>query len=319
MDIELLNEFIILSKCLNYSKAADLLFISQSVLSRHIQSLENQLGVLLFTRDKHSVTLTPIGEVFARDSEKIIEQYKKAMKHVQMSKDGILGELEIATSQTLSTYFMYDFMIEFTKKYPHIKINVSINDNGTQTAMDVKNRQNDIGIIVDWPQIQSPLLNRQTFFKDQLYIITAPGHPLAQHTSVTLGDLSGIPMIYFNQKENLCAASFFEELFSRNNAQYNACIEAPNLESLFFKILAQNGVSIISAHIFKFMPPNVSVTKIDGPDTYLDVDVIWSNDSDNSCLPIFLKEFSDFSEKFRKRSFTALPARHPTASDIRQQ
>lgn len=301
MDIDLLNEFIILSKCLNYSKAADQLFISQSVLSRHIQGLENQLGVLLFTRDKHSVTLTPIGEVFARDADKIIEQYQRAMKHVQMSKDGVLGELEIVSSQTLSTYFMYDFMIEFTKKYPHIKINVSINDNGTQTAMDVKSRRKDIGIILDWPEIHSAQLRRQTFFKDQLYMITAPEHPLAQRTSVTVEDLSGIPMIYFNQKENLCAAAFFEELFARNHAQYNACIEAANLESMFFKILSENGVSIISAHIFKFLPPNINVVKIDGPDTAIDVDLIWSPDSDNNCLPIFLKEFSAFAARYRSR------------------
>ena len=67
MDIELLKEFLILARCLNFSNAADSLYMSQPVLSRHIQNLENHLGVALFSRDKHSVTLTDIGKIFVYD------------------------------------------------------------------------------------------------------------------------------------------------------------------------------------------------------------------------------------------------------------
>ena len=61
MDIELFNEFLVLAQTLNYSKAAQQLYLSQSVLSRHIQNLENHLGVALLSRNKHSVELTAIG------------------------------------------------------------------------------------------------------------------------------------------------------------------------------------------------------------------------------------------------------------------
>ena len=114
MDIDLLNEFVTLTKCLNYSKAAEQLYISQSVLSRHIQSLETRLGVELLARSKHSVSLTPIGEIFAADAEKIIGMYEKAIEHVQMSKDGSLGTFELTTSYALSSCLSMNFFRNLT-------------------------------------------------------------------------------------------------------------------------------------------------------------------------------------------------------------
>ena len=61
MDIQIIREFLDLAFTLNYSKTAERVFISQSALSKHIASLEKELGVQLFVRSKHSVRLTPIG------------------------------------------------------------------------------------------------------------------------------------------------------------------------------------------------------------------------------------------------------------------
>lgn len=300
MEIDLLREFIILSQCLNYSKAAGQLFISQSVLSRHIQNLESQLGVALLSRDKHSVELTPIGAVFAEDAKKVVEQYSRAMKHVQMSREGVLGELDIISSRTLSAYFMYDFMIEFTKKYPHIKANVNIKENGLSTAHDILERRSDMAIIVDWPDIRALPLSRRTFFKDHLYIVVSDSHPLAGRESVYIDELSGIPMIYFNQKENLCAAAYFEKLFADHGAVYNPSIITEGLETLFFKIISSQGISIISEHVYKLIPPNIRAIRIADADAYIDVDLIWSPDNDNGSLPVFLNEFDKFTEKYNK-------------------
>ncbi len=64
MRISYLKEFIILSKCLNYSLAAKHLNITQPGLSRHIAALEDEIGVKLFSRDTHKVTLTRSGVQF---------------------------------------------------------------------------------------------------------------------------------------------------------------------------------------------------------------------------------------------------------------
>ena len=65
MDINRIREFLVLSEHLNYSKAANLLYITQPVLSRHIHDLEETLGGQLFLRDTHSVQLTEFGQLCA--------------------------------------------------------------------------------------------------------------------------------------------------------------------------------------------------------------------------------------------------------------
>ena len=71
MDINRLNEFITLATLLNYSKAANQLYLTQPALSRHIHDLEQTLGTQLFIRDTHNVHLTSVGEIFLKEAQEI--------------------------------------------------------------------------------------------------------------------------------------------------------------------------------------------------------------------------------------------------------
>ena len=64
LDVNLIKEFVLLSDVCNYARAAEDLFIAQSTLSKHIMSLEKQLGHPLFSRSTRRVTLTEFGISF---------------------------------------------------------------------------------------------------------------------------------------------------------------------------------------------------------------------------------------------------------------
>jgi DNA-binding transcriptional LysR family regulator len=68
MRLNLLYEFVILSKYLNYSKAAEHLYLTQPVLSRHISELESRVGAQLLVRNTRNVQLTEMGRIFAEGS-----------------------------------------------------------------------------------------------------------------------------------------------------------------------------------------------------------------------------------------------------------
>ncbi len=65
------------AKCLNYTKAAENLYISQPALTKRIGDIERKLGITLFYRTKHSVTLTPAGRIFAGWISKDYHQLSK--------------------------------------------------------------------------------------------------------------------------------------------------------------------------------------------------------------------------------------------------
>lgn len=85
MDINRLNEFITLATLLNYSKAANQLYLTQPALSRHIHDLEQTLGTQLFIRDTHNVHLTSVGEIFLKEAQEIIQRYNHALDLIQRS------------------------------------------------------------------------------------------------------------------------------------------------------------------------------------------------------------------------------------------
>ena len=89
MDVQVLREFATLARELNYSVAAEKLFVSRSSLSKHIAALEKELGVQLFARDSHSVKLTLAGSDFAERMETILGLYDDAMTSLDaISKHG---------------------------------------------------------------------------------------------------------------------------------------------------------------------------------------------------------------------------------------
>ena len=90
-----LYEFLVLSKLLSYSKAASALYISQSVLTKHIQELEKEAGLPLFHRTTHGVTLTEAGRVLAKEAPELINKCESALRRFKRkcSRDGIIGDL----------------------------------------------------------------------------------------------------------------------------------------------------------------------------------------------------------------------------------
>lgn len=80
MKIEYLEEFEMLATVLNFSKVAKSFHLSTSVLSRHISSLEHEIGDTLFSRSTTSVELTPVGRRFFAEIVPVLDHYRQAMR-----------------------------------------------------------------------------------------------------------------------------------------------------------------------------------------------------------------------------------------------
>ena len=101
MDINRLNEFITLATLLNYSKAANQLYLTQPALSRHIHDLEQTLGTQLFIRDTHNVHLTSVGEIFLKEAQEIIQRYNHALDLIKEVSSTSTGERKSVSLEQL--------------------------------------------------------------------------------------------------------------------------------------------------------------------------------------------------------------------------
>ena len=72
MELRQLQYFTAVAETLNFSRAAEILYISQPALSQQIADLERELGVLLLQRSKRSVSLTPAGTLLLQEAKKLL-------------------------------------------------------------------------------------------------------------------------------------------------------------------------------------------------------------------------------------------------------
>lgn len=113
MEIEVLREFIMLTQTLNYTKAAEMLHLTQPTLSKHIVSMEKELGCSLFERDRRRVELTEAGRVVAAAAIQITDTFDEAQMKVselQLSNpvkvNGILADGTITSITSIAATFM---------------------------------------------------------------------------------------------------------------------------------------------------------------------------------------------------------------------
>ena len=105
MNLYHLRYFVTLARMEHYTRAADLLAITQPSLSHAISSLESELGVKLFKKNGRNVTLTKYGKSFLTDAEDILQKLDTSVGNLQLAGKGE-GRIDIAFLRTLGSDFV---------------------------------------------------------------------------------------------------------------------------------------------------------------------------------------------------------------------
>lgn len=125
MNLTQMKYFITAAKCLNFTQAADKLFITQPALSRQIAAMETELNMQLFVRGSHSLKLTPPGSVLLEEFERIYDDYNLALAKAANSFAGMSGELNIGILEGAYVGDLFPGVLRyFDKFYSNVKINL---------------------------------------------------------------------------------------------------------------------------------------------------------------------------------------------------
>ena len=118
-----LYEFLVLSRLLSYSKAADALYISQSVLTKHIQELEKELECQLLTRTTHGVALTEAGRVLAKEAPDLINKCDSTLRRLRSKNAWSQGSVRVGIALEFSySNHIRSFFTNFSIQYPDIEL-----------------------------------------------------------------------------------------------------------------------------------------------------------------------------------------------------
>jgi len=178
---------------LSFSKAADVLFISQPAVSKHIKKLESEIGLPLFERKGNTISLTSSGEKLLDylHKAKIIQGQIESDIQIVKSQLEAKGELNIGASTTLSLYVLPRILSVFHKKFPNVNI-LLVNRNSENILRALINKEIDLAIIEAQHKISS--VNYQPFMDDEIIPVCAKHSPYGK-TEVTAEELKNIPIV----------------------------------------------------------------------------------------------------------------------------
>ena len=148
MEPRVLKYFLMVAREENITKTAQLLHVTQPTLSRQLMQLEEELGVQLFHRGKHNVTLTEDGMLLRRRAQELVSLSEKAKMELQHKEEMPTGEIAIGCGETKSMAALSEKMVSFRQKYPLVQFSIY-----SAIADDIKERLEkgllDMGLLVE--------------------------------------------------------------------------------------------------------------------------------------------------------------------------
>jgi DNA-binding transcriptional LysR family regulator len=233
MELRVLKYFLMVAREENITRAAELLYITQPTLSRQLSQLEDDLGVKLFQRGQHGITLTEEGMLLRRRALEIVALSDKVEQELSQADDVLSGEIAIGSGETKYVDVLSRMMAEFRKEHSDVTFDIY-----TATADDIKERLErgliDIGVLVEPVDISQYNFLRLPG-KEKTGVLVRTDSPLAEKEVVHPEDLAGIPLLmvkrpYIRNELSNWLGEFYDqvEIASSYNLIYNAAIMVKN-------------------------------------------------------------------------------------------
>lgn len=187
-----LKVFNTVAKRLNFTKAAEELFISQPAVTKHIHEIEGHYKIQLFERRGSKITLSEAGKILLTYTERIFDIYRDMEFEINSFTQHHDGILRVGASTTVAQYILPPILAAFHNKYKDIKISLTTG-NTERIESDLDNGTIDLGIIEG--KSKNTAFKYTHFIDDEIVLVASTSHPKAQKKSLTLEELTEIPLL----------------------------------------------------------------------------------------------------------------------------
>lgn len=176
----------------SFSRAADVLHLTQPTISAQIQALEKSVGARLFERSAKGIALTSAGEVFHEHALQLMELVSRTEEAMDQLQGLERGRLDLGASTVPGHYLLPAALAGFKETAPKIKLNLAV-ANSREIRAGVRDGLYELGIVGE--KVRDPRLAFDPIVRDHLIAIVRPAHPLATRQSLTVQDLLDQPMV----------------------------------------------------------------------------------------------------------------------------
>ena len=193
MEDHKLRVFCTVAETGSFSKASEIIHLTQPAVSLQIQALEDLYETKLFDRTSSAVNLTTSGEVLYKYAKEILTLYAQAEKDIGEITGLVKGSIAIGASTTIGNYLLPLVISDFKTENPKIKIHLLVGN--TKRVVDLLNAGNlDIGLVEG--EIKKYKIISETLISDELMLIVPSEHPWARKKDISMLDIIKEPFIF---------------------------------------------------------------------------------------------------------------------------
>lgn len=269
MRIEQLQAFIAITETGNFGQAAKKCGVTQSTISRQIQSLEQDLGLLLFHRSTQA-KLTLGGEKLLPRAQKICQEWQRASNECADLIAGKQPELCIAAIHSVCAHYLPPILQQFCSDYPEVQLRVTAL--GSDRALKVlRDGLIDVAIVMNNRFLTSSAeIELAVLYEEQVDVLMAANHPLSKLKQIPLLELVKYPQIVF--KDGYGMQRLVQDWFRNQNVQIKTAMELNTLDA-FRGVIRQGEMIALLPHkalIDSYNDPTLAIRPIAQPQLMAD-------------------------------------------------
>lgn len=187
-----LQVFYTVAKRLNFTRAAEELFITQPAVTKHIHELENHFRQKLFERTGNRVSLTSAGKILLKHTEEVFLIYRNIELDLNDIAKKHRGKLNIGASTTVAQYVIPPVLAAFRQKYNAIQVRMKSN-NTEEIERALLNNEIELGIIEG--HSKNKALHYTSFSKDGIVLVAGMNHVDSKKETIRPDDLKKFPIL----------------------------------------------------------------------------------------------------------------------------
>lgn len=302
VDIRDLTYFSALFDAGSYARAAKVLHIDTSTLSRRISGLEDELGVLLFERTRAGVRLTPTGQDLLRIARRALGDLDQIRENAAQAGMAQLGRLKLATQISTLGPNVRRALQGFRATHP--KVGIQLTEGSDQDiVVGLSERRHDVALL--FTPALPPDLAALELWTEKLVLAVPRRHRLATADAVRWADVQSEAMLVRGWSGSHAFREFEAGLIGpsvRFRTHQAGCVDLLNLVAI------DEGVMISLESHREITIPEVKFIDIDEPDALVGIALAWSPDLEDPVAGSFLAYMRDHHRGDQQLSTNAVEA-----------
>jgi DNA-binding transcriptional LysR family regulator len=228
MDLKNYIAFLAVADQSSFSRAADVLYITQPTVSKRIALLEQNLGTLLFDRIGHKVILNEAGKALYPIAQRIKKNFNESYQVINDLSGEVSGHLSLVTSHHIGLRRLPNSLKQYAKQHPKVQFDIAFMD--SEDACQEIEKGNYELAVVTLPLKPPKKLKLTPLWDDSLVIAVAPNHQLAGKENLTLDELARYSAIL--PAIGTYTRTIIEDPIIRKQGSLNVVLETNYLETI---------------------------------------------------------------------------------------